>query len=111
MRRYHKLLQFNAIDRVEVIPISWYKYTQFDVDINSKRNAIKTMFETWIKWEKETKALITKLCVDLFEINDLAAMEELKKYLCDVDEELADAEKEYLDLAATGFDIIYILSR
>ena len=35
-------------------------------------------------------------------------VEELKKYLCDVDEELADAEKEYLDLAATGFDIIYI---
>ena len=49
--RYHnKLIKDKEIDTdLEVIPRSWYNYERKDVDINTKRNAVKEGYEKWIK--------------------------------------------------------------
>lgn len=45
--RYHnKLIKDKEIDAdLEVIPRSWYNYERKDVDINTKRNAVKEGYE------------------------------------------------------------------
>ena len=41
MKHYHKLIIFKEAKAQNVIPASWYRYTQLDVDMNTKRNAVK----------------------------------------------------------------------
>lgn len=111
MSRYHKLINPNKIDEVEVIPSSWYKYVQFSVDTNTKRNAVKDMMKSWVEWEHSTKELIQTLYKELFNLNELAAAKKFCFFLQDVDEELKDAENKRLKLESSGYDIIYILDK
>ena len=44
----NKILKVDYDEKVELIPSSWYKYTQFDVDISTRRNAIKEMMKQFL---------------------------------------------------------------
>jgi len=55
--RYHKLLEIKNIPEPEIIPANWYKYTTMAVDVATKRQAVKTMMEKWVEWERNTKKL------------------------------------------------------
>lgn len=109
MKHYHKLLNLEQIEHKAMIPSSWYKYTQFDVDTNTTRTAVKSMFEQWIVWEKSTKQLIQNLCTELRNLNELAAMDKFNEFLRDVDKELEDAEEELLLLHSADYDIVHII--
>jgi len=45
---YHKLLTIENTPIDTIIPENWYKYTTMDVDVGTKRNAVKTMMDKWI---------------------------------------------------------------
>ena len=108
--KYHnKLIKEKEIENPNLILKSWYNYTRSDVDISTKRNAVKSGLEKWVDWERETKLLYEKMykeLVDLNEINDAKLLEDL---ICDVAHELSQAEAEYFNIKASDFDIEYIL--
>lgn len=111
MDHYHQMLENQQSTDVKVIPQSWYKYTQFEVDTGTKRNAIRDIMKQWVDWERSTKELLQTLYKELDELNEFAAAKKIEYFLCDVDEELKGAEKEWLMLETIGYDIISITER
>ncbi len=93
----------------EVIPTNWYNYTRQDVDIETKRKAVKTSFEMWISWEKETLGLYEKCFKELIALDKIVASNKINSLICDVDMELKKAEKLKLELQAVNYDLIYIV--
>ena len=109
MDHYHQMIETSQGEEVKVIPISWYKYTQFEVDIGTKRNAIRDMMKQWVEWEKSTKELLQTLHKELCDLSEVAAAKKFEEYLCDVSDELKGAEKKLLQLETIGYDIGLIM--
>ena len=108
--RYHKLLMIKEIPEPNIIPPDWYKYTTMDVDTNTKRNAVKTMMEKWIEWERKTKTLYQEMHQELCNLGEVAAANEVKCYICAVDEELKHAEKKLIKLTSVDYNINTIIN-
>ena len=109
MDHYHQMIEISQIEEVKVIPNSWYKYTQFEVDTGTKRNAIRDMMKQWVDWEKSTKELLQTLYKELIDLDEIAAAKKFECYICDVDKELKQAEKELIKLETIGYDISLII--
>ena len=107
--RYHKLLNVQNIPKPEIIPDTWYKYTTMAVDANTKRQAVKSMMDKWVEWERKTKKLYQEMYKELCNINEVAAADEVKCFICAVDEELKHAEKKLIKLETLGYDISAIV--
>lgn len=110
MARHHKLLQTNHVESQGLIPQTWYGHSQVEVKNSTKQNAIKSGYESWIKWERETEQLYFSSYKDLFDAGSYDDAHFVKTYLCDVSNEIAGAEKEYLDLNTIGYDLVEIMS-
>ena len=108
--RYHRLLALDMPANPNIIPETWYKYTAMAVDVNTKRNAVKTMIEKWVEWERDTKKLYQEMYKELFENGEIASADKVKCYIYDVDEELKHAEKKLLKLESLGYDINAIIA-
>lgn len=106
---YNKLLPTQRAEDPGLIPSGWYKYARADVDVNSKRNAIKTGIEKWVAWEKETKKLYEKMYQELMTLGEIAAAQKVLDLICDVTCELKDAEQYHLNKRATDYDMVYII--
>lgn len=109
MSHYHVFIPFEDMNNPRVIPDNWYKYTRQEVDSGTKRSAIKTGIEHWVKWEKETKKLYEDMYQELINIREVAAAEKLVCYIGDVDEELKCAQRKHLDLEAISYDLSVIV--
>lgn len=107
--RYHKLVEESRVDDPNIIPESWYNYTRPQVDINSKRNAVKSMIDKWVSWEKDTKQLYQGMSRQLEEINEVSAAMYVDHLVEEVDCELKKAERLAIDLASVDYDLKYIL--
>ena len=107
---YHKLLESKNIPEPDIIPSSWYKYTTMDVDTNTKRQAVKTMMEKWVQWERDTKALYEKMYTELWALGEIAAANKINCYICDVTDELKHAEKKWIKLTTLEYNINSIIS-
>lgn len=107
---YHKLLIVENIPKPNIIPDTWYKYTTMAVDVNTKRQATQTMMKKWVEWEQETKKLYQEMYKELCDINEIAAANKIKYYICAVDEELKQAEKKLLKLETIDYNIGTIIN-
>ena len=107
--RYHKLLDIGQVGPAKIIPETWYKYTSYNVDVNTKRQAIKDLLSKWVNWEKETKKLYEEMYYELTNLRESAAANFINKYVKDVDKELAYAEAEYIKYETIGYDIATII--
>lgn len=108
---YNKLISEIPFNNPNVIPESWYKYTRQDVNATTRKNAIQSGMDRWVQWETETKTLYEHMYNELIAEGEVAAAEELSKYIYDVDEELADAIQKDLELKAIDFDITLIMDK
>lgn len=106
---YHKLLKLNELEQPKIIPDTWRKYSTPDVDVNTKRNAVKDLMNKWVTWERDTKKLYQEMRQELCAIGEVAAALKIDCYICDVDEELIWAEKKWMKLETLGYDIGTIL--
>ena len=109
MDHYHKMIDVGIVEQMKVIPSSWFKYDQFEVDNGTKRNAIRDMRKQWIDWEKSTKDLLQRMYKEMCDLNDIAGATKIEEVLCDVCEELKNAEKKWLKLETIGYDIGLIM--
>lgn len=107
---YHKLINLNTIPQPNIIPPNWRKYTTMEVDTTTKREAVKTMMTKWVEWERDTKKLYQEMYKELYELNEIAAANQINCYILDVTKELTHAEKKLIKLETTNYDIGMILS-
>lgn len=103
------MIDVGIVEQMKVIPSSWFKYDQFEVDNGTKRNAIRDMMKQWIDWEKSTKDLLQRMYKEMCDLNDIAGATKIEEVLCDVCEELKNAEKKWLKLETIGYDIGLIM--
>lgn len=107
---YNEMIPIRDMKRPDVIPDSWYRANRKDVDTSTKRSAVKDGFQKWVKWEKETKSLYEEMTLELIQMEEIASAEFIKQYVCDVDDELARADKKHIQLETVGYDIGYIMA-
>lgn len=108
---YHKLLKIATQTRQTIIPEGWYKYTTMDVDVGTKRTAVKDMMKKWVDWERSTKKLYQEMRRELCNIGEVAAALKIDCFIKGVDEELIHAEKKFIKLESIGYDMQYIIEQ
>ena len=106
---HNNLIPDTDITPVQVIPDSWYQVDRFDVDIATKKSAVKTGLTIWHRWEKETQQLYEQMYQEMMNGGYVADALNFKKYVCDVTEELKKVEKYMLNKLAVDFDLAYIM--
>ncbi len=89
----------------KIIPENWMGKDKFDVTYDVRHKAIKVAAETWVKWERDTKALYEASYQNLMTLGEVAASDFINSFIEDVDEELKIAEKDLLKNLSMDFDL------
>lgn len=110
INHYNKLIAEKKIENKGIIPDDWYMFTRFNVDSNIRKTSIKTGIDQWVKWERETKAMLEQQYQNLINLNAIAMAKKVEEIIKDVDEELAHAEKKLLFLKAVDYNISDIMN-
>ena len=111
INHYHQLIPESKDDNPDIIPNTWYKYSRFDVDVQTKKNAIKTAMDKWVSWEKSTKEKLEGYYCELLDLNEISTAIFLTQFIEDVDCELKWAERKQLDLMSVDYDMSYIMEQ
>lgn len=106
---HNKIIEEVRIDVPEVVPSNWYKYDRQDVDMSTKKGAVKNGIVMWVDWERETKELYQNLYNELLALGEVASANFVASLICDVDHELKIAERHHLKLKSVDFDISMII--
>jgi hypothetical protein len=106
---YNKLLPETRFENPNAIPQGWIGYRRQEVDSKTLRAAVKDGLDSWVSWEIETKKLYEKMAKELLAIGAVGAELQFEALICDVEEELATAEKYQLHKNATDYDIVDII--
>lgn len=105
---YFKLIQLDNIEKTEIIPSTWYKYSSQAVDNGTKKSAVKELMTKWVEWERSTKKLYQEMWKELININEIDAARKVKNCIHEVSTELHDAEKWLIALETINYDLIEI---
>ena len=109
LTHYGKIVLEEGFKNPKVIPENWVNYTRADVNVQTRKNGVQTGFEKWVEWETDVKKTYESLYNELLKLGETAAAIEVKKYLKDVDDELAAATQKWLELKATDWDLTMII--
>ena len=109
LKRHGKLIREKPIENPQIIPSSWYDYLNENVDINTKRNSVKTGLEKWIKWETETRDLYSKYYTNLISLGYISDADFINDFIEDVECELAYAKSYYIEKQDCDFSINSII--
>ena len=101
----------NSLSTFNIIPDNWYDYTREDVDINTRRNAVKSGLEKYIHWEKETKKFLEDMYTQTTQQGFVGISIQIKKYIKSVEEEIKHANKVYLEIKATDYDMPTVVAK
>lgn len=105
LEHYNKLVKDMPFKNPNVVPEDQFQYTRQQVTKEVRKDAVKAGFEKQVYQERQTKKFYEQHHFNLMQLNEVAAAEELEKYIEDVDYELAEAERIHLRLEAIDYDI------
>lgn len=111
MNHYYKLIKDDRIQNPHIIPQSWFNYQKKDVDISTKKKAIRDGIDKWLDWQNETKQLYEYVYRELINNGDVAFAIEVGKYIQDVSKQIKDAYQSILDLKSVDYDMSYVLDQ
>lgn len=109
INHHNMLIPEPRFENESVIPASWYEHTRSDVDMATKKNAVRSGLTKWVEWERDTKKLYEQMYKELLEIDEVASAMKVKQLVCDVDCELKKAERYWLNKEAMGWDMSAIV--
>ena len=101
----------NMNNNSPVIPQNWYNYTRYDVDVGTKRSAVKDGFKKWIDWEKSTKEFLNGMLDRLDQSGYRQFTRKIEFLIDEVEKEIAHGEEKMLALENTGYDMNFILQQ
>lgn len=93
LKHHCKVIVTNRAESVEVIPSSWSKYVMSDVDKNTRRSHVVSLFDSWATWETKTKEFYTEMYYELKNQHAIADACRVKEMILAVDDELAHVHK------------------
>ena len=111
---YNKLISKFTTDSLislSIIPDNWYNHLKENIDINTKRNAIKTGLEKYVLWERQTKKFLEDMAIEAINISAIGLSDRIKKYIKAVEEEIEIAQKEWLEIKATDYDLSVVIPK
>lgn len=108
-KHYNRLVIDMPFENPNVIPENQYQYTRQQVSAEARRRAIEAGFDKQVDQEEKTKKFYEQYYTSLTQIGEHAAAAELKKYIIDVDYELAEATQLQLELKANDYNISDII--
>ena len=114
IEHYDKLITdyvSQSLTAFSIIPNNWYDYSREDMDLNTRRNAVKNGIEKYLHWQKETKKFLEEICSQTIQQGYIGISIQIKKYICSVEEQIQKANKTYLELKATDYDLPTIVSK
>lgn len=111
LHHFGKIIKESGFSNPKVIPDNWYNYKREDVDTATRKNSLQAGFDRWIKWETDTLRLYSIMYKELITLNEVAAANMVRKIIKEVDDELALAKQEYLELKAIEFDLVEVMSK
>ena len=109
INHYNKLIMEKSVSDPNIIPESWYRYSRDEIDVQTKKNAIKNGLEQWIRWETETLTKLQQAQLDLYDDGEVASALFINKFIKNVECELKHAKRKQIELAAVEYDMSYIL--
>lgn len=108
VNHYDRLIPEDKVDDPEAIPASWYKYARQDVDITTKKNAVRLGIDKWVEWEIETKDLYQKMYKELMDLGEVASANKIACWVVDVDKELKHANRKAITLKSVDYNLDYV---
>lgn len=109
LKHYSKILIEKPFKNPNIVPEDWQQYTREQVNNDVRKNAIQVGFEKQINQEIETKKFYEIHYQNLVKESEIAAAEELAKYITDVDYELAEARQEQIKLMGMDYSVLDIM--
>ena len=100
-----------TISSFNILPDNWYGYTRQDVDTNTRRNAVKSGLEKYVHWEKETKKFFEDMYSQAIQQGFIGISIQIKKLIKSVEQEIKYANKEYLQIKSTEYDMPTIVTK
>lgn len=110
LEHHNMLIPTLPVENPSVIPASWYKYNRNEVDLNTKRSAVKSGLQMWLDWEIATKKLYEDAYKQLVDMGEIASAEQIKCLICDVDEELKTVQQYHLNKRAIDYNLASIVA-
>ena len=110
INHHNRLIPEMPVDSSSIIPQSWFNYARQDVDMETKRNAVKNGLQLWVNWERQTKQLYESMYKQAFNMNQIASACKIKELIKDVDQELKKAERYHLNKMAINYDMTQIIA-
>lgn len=105
INHYDRIIPESEIVNPRSIPSNWYDHIRADVTASEKKEFIRKAFESWVRWETETKELYQEAYCELCEVGEIAAACKIKEMLSDVDQELKKACRMKLSLDMVNYDL------
>lgn len=109
LNHFNKLVRDSSFENPKAIPEGWYEHKRQDVDVNTKRNAVKDAFNKWAKWESDTKKFYSEMYKALCDLNEIAAAQKVLCLVEDVDDELKWVERKQIELKSTDYAVDFII--
>lgn len=88
LKHHNKLVDARHAESVNLIPSTWARYSMGDVDKNTRKNHVASIFSSWLAWETKTKELYTEMYHKAMEQNAIADACRIKEMILDVEDEL-----------------------
>ena len=103
--------RMNNMSNNPIIPQNWYNYTRYEVDVGTKRTAVKEGFTKWINWEKETKEFLNDMLNKLDNSGFRTFTRKIEFLIDEVEKEIEHGEEKLLALENAGYDMSFILQQ
>lgn len=109
INHHNMLIPESLVEVPEIIPESWYMHTRQDVDTATRKNAVKIGLTKWVEWERDTKKFYQEMHIELVALGEVASAMFIENLIDDVDRELKDAERYWINKEAMGYDMTAIV--
>ena len=108
LNHLNKLVPDDRIESVSVIPSNWYNFKRSDVDVSTRKNAVKEALQKYYDWEQETLTIFENAFVEMSKLGKIAYTNKIMDLICDVDKELKCVCRMWLKYKAVDFDMVLI---
>ena len=108
MGHYNRFIPELPVQDPKAIPQAWRQYKRQDVDVPTRKNAVRDGMDAWIAWEHDTKSVYENSAKELFNIGDVSAARFAEGYAEESGNELKTAVKDFLSKKASDFDMALI---
>lgn len=109
LSHYKKMIYEQDSEKVDIIPMNWYKYNKNDVNSSDSRSTIQNIMKKWITWEQDTKNLLQASYKELYQLGEINAALKIAEILKDVCQELKLAEQKLINFEMMNYDMISII--